>query len=293
MNNFISVVIPTSCRSIDMLNHAVQSVKEQILPVYEIIVVDDNCYNDLSQNIILYCQKHNLIYARSGNVGAAAARNIGINVARGEYVAFLDDDDIWLPNKLQMQMPLFLDYNVGLVYSRGYTVTIEKYNNTLTTPYATNRYYKTEVNYNDLLEKNYIGTTSQLIVKRSILMQINGFDESLPSRQDYDLCLRVARHYRCVGVDDYLFVHFVHSKNQITANAVINMRGYELLFKKYRSDIYQIKDAPRKWFYRIMEWALKSSSYTIFIKYFFLAIINNPLKVKETIKKCVRQNKNI
>ena len=98
-------------------------------------------------------------------------------------------------------------------------------------------------------------------------------------------------YYRCVGADDYLFVHYIHSKNQITANAVINMQGYELLFKKYRSDIYRIKDAPRKWFYRIMQWALESSSYTIFIKYFFLAIISNPLKVKETIDKCVKQNK--
>lgn len=291
MNNFISVVIPTSCRPIDILNHAVQSVEEQSLPAHEIIIVDDNSDGKLSQNIILYCQEKNLIYTKSDNVGAAAARNVGIAVAKGAYIAFLDDDDIWLPNKLQMQMPLFSEHNVGLVYSRGYTVTTENQNNALTTPYATDRYYKTEVHYNDLLEKNYIGTTSQLVVRRSILMQIQGFDESLPSRQDYDLCLRIARHYRCVGVDDYLFVHYIHGKNQITANATINMKGYELLFKKYISDIYQTKDAPRKWCYRIMHWALESSSYTTFIKYLFLAIISNPLKVKETIKKCVKQNK--
>ena len=106
-------------------------------------------------------------------------------------------------------------------------------------------------------------------MRKSILIQINGFDESLPSRQDYDLCLRIARHYRCVGVDDYLFLHYIHSKNQITANANINMRGYQLLFKKFKSDIYEIKDAPRKWYYRIARWALASSSYTIFIKYLF------------------------
>ena len=188
-------------------------------------------------------------------------------------------------------MPLFSEHNVGLVYSRGYTVTTENQNNALTTPYATDRYYKTEVHYNDLLEKNYIGTTSQLVVRRTILMQIQGFDESLPSRQDYDLCLRIARHYRCVGVDDYLFVHYIHGKDQITGNAVTNMKGYELLFKKYISDIYRTKDAPRKWCYRIMHWSLASSAYTTFIKYLFLAIISNPLKAKETIKKCVKQNK--
>lgn len=120
----------------------------------------------------------NLIYTKSDNVGAAAALNVGIAIAKGAYIAFLDDDDIWLPNKLQMQMPLFSEHNVGLVYSRGYTVTTENQNNVLATPYATDRYNKMEVHYNDLLEKNYIGTTSQLVVRRAILMQIQGIDES-------------------------------------------------------------------------------------------------------------------
>ena len=291
MNDFISVVIPTFCRSIGMLNDAVQSVKGQKLPVDEIIIVDDNIDNALSRNIALYCHQNNLIYVASGNVGAAIARNIGINIAKGAYVAFLDDDDIWLSDKLLMQLPLFSDPNVGLVYSRGYTIKIDSHGHTFKTPYATDSYYKTEVYYKDLLEKNYIGTTSQLVARKSVLMHINGFDESLPSRQDYDLCLRVARHYRCLGVDDYLFIHYIHSEDQITAHANINMIGYKFVFKKYKSDIYQIKDAPRMWCYRIMRCALADSSYPIFIRYLFLAIISNPFKIKETIKKCIKQNK--
>lgn len=188
-------------------------------------------------------------------------------------------------------MALFSTSNIGLVYCKGYTIKTDNHHNALVMPYATTSYYKTEVHYNDLLEKNYIGTTSQLVVRKSILIEINGFDESLSSRQDYDLCLRIARHYRCVGVDDYLFVHYKHNKNQITTNAKINMKGYQLLFQKYKSDISQIKDASRKWYYRIAHWALASSSYAIFIKYFFLAIIDNPLKAKETIKKCMKQAK--
>ena len=67
MNNFISVVIPTSCRPIDILNHAVQSVEEQSLPAHEIIIVDDNSDGKLSQNIILYCQEKNLIYTTASS----------------------------------------------------------------------------------------------------------------------------------------------------------------------------------------------------------------------------------
>lgn len=291
MNNFISVIIPTYCRETEILDNAVKSVKTQSLPVYEIIIVDDNSDKILSQSILLYCQRNNLIYTASGNVGAAAARNVGINIARGTFIAFLDDDDVWLPHKLQMQMPLFDAPDVGLVYSRGYTIKTDTQKKEITIPYATDSYYRKEVCYNNLLEKNYIGTTSQLVIKKTILIQINGFDESLPSRQDYDLCLRISRQYRCVGVDDYLFLHYIHSKNQITANAKINLEGYQMLFEKYKTDIFQIKDASRKWYYRITRCALASSSYATFIKYLFLAIIVNPLKAKETIKKCFEQTK--
>lgn len=289
MKDFISAVIPTFCRTINMLNNAVQSVKKQTVPVYEIIIVDDNRDNSLSEKISLYCQENDLIYIASGNVGAAAARNIGINIAKGDYIAFLDDDDIWLPNKLLLQMPLFLNSDTGLVYSRGYTTKLNDQGIALQIPYATDRYYKMEVRYEDLLEKNYIGTTSQIVAKKSVLLQINGFDESLPSRQDYDLCLRIARYYRCLGADEYLFLHNIHSDNQITSNTITNMQGYKLLFEKYKTDIQGVKDAPRKWCYRISNHALVGKSYGIFIKYFFMAILYNPLKIKETVARCFKK----
>ncbi len=291
MNNLISVIIPTYCRSINMLRTAVQSVKGQSEPVFEIIIVDDNNDCLLSKAIYSYCQENGLIYMASGNVGAAAARNIGINIAKGAYIAFLDDDDTWLPDKLRMQMSLFSNTEIGLVYSRGYTVKTDAYNHMLKVPYATDSYFRTEVYYKDLLERNYIGTTTQLVVKKAVLIQINGFDESLPSRQDYDLCLRIAKHYRCVGVDEHLFIHNIHGKDQITSNAIINMKGYQILFKKYKSDIFQIADAPRKWCYRITRNALYGKSYAVFAKYLFWAILYNPLKIRETIRKCVGQTK--
>ena len=287
MNNQISVIIPTYCRSINTLHMAVQSVKEQSVPIFEIIIIDDNYDASLSKDIIFYCQNNDLVYAASGNVGAAQARNIGINIAQGTYIAFLDDDDTWLPNKLSMQMPLFADSNVGLVYSRGYTVKIDDYGNRQKKPYATDSYFKENVSYKDLLEKNYIGTTSQLVVTKSVLVQINGFDESLPSRQDYDLCLRVAKYYRCLGVSEYLFIHNIHGENQITANSFVNMKGYQMLFNKYKSDIYRTADAPRKWCYRITRNAFYGKFYIIFLKYLFLAILYNPLKIKETVQKCI------
>ena len=112
MNDQISVIIPTYCRAVSTLHAAVQSVKEQDVPVLEIIIIDDNYDTSLSKDIVSYCQENALVYAASGNAGAAVARNIGINIAQGSFIAFLDDDDTWLPNKLSMQIPLFSNSNV-------------------------------------------------------------------------------------------------------------------------------------------------------------------------------------
>ena len=68
------------------------------------------------------------------------------------------------------------------------------------------------------------------------------------------------------------------------------MKGYQMLFHKYKSDIYQIADAPRKWCYRITRNALYGKAYAVFLKYVFVAVLYNPFKIKETIQKCIAHN---
>lgn len=113
----VSVVIPTYNRSLSILKNAINSVLNQKYPTYEIIIIDDNKDDNLllSESIKEFCSANNLIYIRSFGVGAARARNIGIKIAKGDFIAFLDDDDVWIPNKLAAQMPLFTTTSVGLV----------------------------------------------------------------------------------------------------------------------------------------------------------------------------------
>ena len=285
MDDLVSVIIPTYCRSTTLLNNAVQSVIQQKETALEIIIVDDNKDSLLSEEIKVYCATNNLIYMYSNNIGASGARNVGIQFSKGKYIAFLDDDDVWLPDKLLMQIPFFDDPTVGLVYSRGYTYKIGDDGSISKSFYATDNYYKSEVNYKDLLQQNYIGTTTQFIVRRDALIQIGGFDETLPSRQDYDLCLRISQYYRCVGSEKYLFIHYKHSEKQITANAHANMKGYQMVFKKYKKDIFLAEGALRKWCCRIARCALSDSSYVIFLVYFLWALLDNPLSYKDTIRK--------
>lgn len=287
MNDPVSVVIPSYHRTVNTLSRAVKSVWRQKYPILEIIVVDDNRDDPaLSNAIKAFCFDHQLKYILSGGIGGSGARNCGIDAASGKYIAFLDDDDEWLPDKLSVQMALFTSPCIGLVYSRGYTVTTKTDGTVSQEFYSTDRYYKAEVSYRDLLIKNYIGTTTQIIVRRDILQKLGGFDESLPSRQDYDLCLRVAREYCCVGADQYLFIHYLHNGGQITADPHRNMVGYQMLLHKYRNDIRRVKDAYRGFCYRIARCARIDRSYAIFAKYVLLALLDSPFRACETLQMC-------
>lgn len=287
MNDSVSVIIPSYRRTTDILAKAVKSVRQQTYPVSEIIIVDDNDDDfALSGSIKEFCLTQRLKYVQSGGIGGAGARNRGVRAASGEYIAFLDDDDEWLPEKLKMQMALFTSSEIGLVYSRGYTITTRPDGTIHQEHYATDGYYKMEVNYQDLLIKNYIGTTTQIVVRREVLQEIRGFDETLPSRQDYDLCIRIAKKYRCVGADQYLFRHHLHNKGQITADPHRNMVGYQMLLNKYKKDIHRIDGAYRGFCYRIVRCARDNRSYAALAKYTFLALLHEPFHASETIRKC-------
>lgn len=287
MNYSVSVVIPSYHRTIETISRAVTSVRQQNYPVLEIIIVDDNEKDHaLSMAIKMYCHNNCLKYIHSGGLGGSGARNRGISAASGDYIAFLDDDDEWLPDKLSMQMSLFSSTDIGLVYSRGYTVTEKSDGTIVKSPYATEQYYKTSVSYADLLCKNYIGTTSQIVVRRDAVQKLGGFDETLPSRQDYDLCLRIAKEYTCIGADQHLFIHYIHNNGQITADPHTNMVGYQRLLQKYKSDIRLVEGAYRRFCYRIARCARKNRSYVTFFRYFLLALLDSPSHAIETIKKC-------
>lgn len=288
MNKLVSVVIPSYNRTTTTLKRAVESIYRQSYPELEVIVVDDNKDRPvLSKDIKEFCLPYGIRYIRSNGLGGAGARNVGIRTAVGEYIAFLDDDDEWLPEKLSSQIKLFADPDVGLVYSRGYTIIVKADGTISRRCYATDSYFLTEVGYQDLLRKNYIGTTTQIVVRRNILLKIGGFDESLPSRQDYDLCLRIAQEYRCIGVDSYLFNHYIHNSGQITADPHRNMVGYQMILRKYKKDICCRKNTYCGFCYRIARCARADRSYFIFLRYTFLACINNPRHFRKAFKKCL------
>lgn len=192
----VSVVIPTRNRA-GRLAEAVASVLAQSHDPIEVVVVDDASDDDTPAVIRALVESDPRIRSvrHPEPRGAQAARNAGIRDARGPVVAFLDDDCVWLPTKLEKQLAA-LDDRRGVVYCRhairhGDAWVVEGEPDATRDPVG------------GLLRKNYIGTYS-VLVRRDLLDAVGGFDEAMPRLQDWDLMLRLARHTRFAYVPEVL-----------------------------------------------------------------------------------------
>ena len=277
----VSVIIPSAQRRPATILHAISSVLEQTYPSLEVILVDDNTETSLSSEIEATIQKIPQVryIKNTGNHGACAARNVGISCARGEVIAFLDDDDEWLPEKIECQIQALTE-DVVLVYCNGW-----KINNCCTPPlvmpYRQSKEFYPSVSFELLLEKNHIGTTTQLLARKSALEKIGGFDTRFPARQDYDLCLRLAQIGRVVGVDAYLFRHYLHDGDQISKSSKASLEGYLLIFRKYQKDLQCYPHALGSLFFKIARMQRLQQHILKAIYYYFRGVFLLPGRWRE------------
>jgi glycosyltransferase involved in cell wall biosynthesis len=199
----VSIVIPTRNR-IDLLDRAINSVINQTYTDWEIIVVDD-ASTDQTESTMSAKQSEQIRYTRLQNrSGGAVARNIGIGNSNGDLIAFLDDDDEWLPEKLQKQIDCIRqDKQIGICYTGRKTVR----KGNLIFGFGKNysfKYPPGEDQFKAIMSDNFIGITSSVMIPRKILKEINGFDELLPCFQDYDLYIRIMKHWKAVGINEPL-----------------------------------------------------------------------------------------
>jgi glycosyltransferase involved in cell wall biosynthesis len=224
----VSVVIPTFNRA-ELLPAAIRSVLNQTFQDFEVLIVDDGS-SDTTPEAVKSFDDNRIHYVRHPVPrGGAAARNTGIAHARGEYVAFLDDDDEWFPHKLASQMAVMRrsEPEVAAIYS-GYFI-VER---------ATGRVCSrmTPKVRGDLsaalLASNPIGGTSCVLVKKDCLEKVGCFDESLPSFQDRDLWIRLSREFRFDYVEEPLLNYYVHPK-KVWTNFDALLQGLEIMLAKY------------------------------------------------------------
>lgn len=239
MSTLVSVVIPTHNRA-DLLPRAVESVLNQTYSNLEVIVVSDGSTDATEDIVKRYSNSDSRVRfigyspAKGGNV----ARNTGIEASKGDYIAFLDDDDEWLPEKLQKQVNL-LDNNdaIGLVYTGAHII-----------------YVKEKVEYNStskergnlktrILIDNCIGTTSTVVLRKSVLSQSGIFDESLNALQDYDLWIRIAQHSEIEVVPEPLINYYNYrGEKQVSAVTQKYIDAFEYINRKYEKELNALNE---------------------------------------------------
>ncbi|MCB9450364.1 MAG: glycosyltransferase [Anaerolineaceae bacterium] len=183
MSSLASVIIPTFNRSA-LLREAVDSALAQNYRPLEVIVVDDGSTDDTAELMAAYGD--GVRYIRQANAGVSAARNHGFSVSKGAFVAFLDDDDRYLPQKIERQVAYIQAHPaVGLVHSR-YLL-----GNAAGQVVGRMGLLSEGDVLKELLHRNFLWMSAPLI-RRDVLEKVGGFDEALSTAADYDLWLRIA-----------------------------------------------------------------------------------------------------
>lgn len=230
----VTAVITSFKRDIKVVERAVDSVLNQTYPDIELLIVDDNQPDSrYSDELKELCRRKNITYLSQGaNKGACSARNYGISHASGQYIGFLDDDDEWLPEKITKQIACFeKNPEAGLVYCRGNIVNEETHS--IIGIYNENN-IKPDMSFQNMLAKDYVGSTSQPLIKKECFEKVGGFWEKQPARQDYEMWLRIAQSYPIVGIPDILFIHSMHEGEQISKSFEKSYMGYKNILERYK-----------------------------------------------------------
>lgn len=215
----VSVIIPTHNRA-EMLRRAIASVLAQTFTDTEIIVVSDGSVDHTAEVVAFFADPRLRFLRHETARGASAARNTGLRAATGRMVAFLDDDDEWLPQKLAVQVPVLegAGPEVGLVYCWIESVRdgqcVDRRCPTL----------KGDI-FRQMLDRQAITNSSALLVRRDAALHIGGFDENLPRGNDGDFIRRLCRHYHVDVVPQLLVKVHVGHPDRITVDSKRNLRN--------------------------------------------------------------------
>ena len=214
----VSVIIPAyNCER--FIGETIKSVLSQTYQDFEVLVIDDGS-EDKTQEIVKGINDPKIVYIHhEENSGVSVARNNAITKSRGEYIALLDHDDLWLPEKLERQVPILeSDPKVGLVYSDCYIIDLNGH--ILGRNFQDHHPHRGEV-FPDLFLDNFIPCLTVLI-RKDALDRVGLFNPEFSIAEEYDLFLRIAEVYKVDFVDLPLAKYRLHetnfSKNEVRAN---------------------------------------------------------------------------
>lgn len=243
----VSVVIPTFGRS-ELLPRAIDSVMTQTYRNIEVFVVDDNDYGsehrmrtEKIQKDYLGCSNITFLMHKE-NLGGAAARNTGSKASKGKYIAFLDDDDEWFPEKIEKQVRYFelMGNDVGAIYC-GYILQEHE---------GDVEIFRTE---NGKVIKEILmlefdpGASSTLVFRRDVLKELNYFDERFIRYQDLEILIRLCRNYEvdvCPGI-------LLRINGHNVPNSKVIESAQKLFLREFKNDIMSLPFQDSSYIYAI------------------------------------------
>jgi len=292
---FFTVVIPTHNRSL-LLKRAVESVLCQTLEDFELIVIDDHSTDDTASIVKSFTDSRVHYLTNQRIKGACGARNTGIFSAKGKWVAFLDDDDVWLPEKLKCQYEVIQNakQTVGLICT-DYAILKENGQSPIIIKNRPLGWVRDKVLYG-----GSIGCLSSTCIRYDVLRAIEGFDEHFPSNQDQDLWLRVAELATFTYVPKTLVIMYQEKRLRIGQNLNSKLEGYVMLREKYATLIEQNLRLQHRHESNIFTYALMLKKKKLVMKtlpWFLLGIIvdfpNYLLTLNATFLSIYRRRKQI
>lgn len=203
----ISIIIPTFNR-IDFLKKAIASVQKQTYKNYELIIVDDGSTDKTSEFLETLCD---IKIITQENTGVAAARNAGIKIASGEYIAFLDSDDIWLEHKLKTQVE-WLESNPSIKWVHSNELWFRDGQEVK----QLKKHQKGGADQFLQCIKECVISPSTVVIHKDLLAQVGGFDEEMVVCEDYDLWLKLTSIYEVGFIEDALIHRFGGHADQLS-----------------------------------------------------------------------------
>ncbi len=257
----ISVVIPVYNRA-DRIKKTISNIFEQTYSDIEVIVVDDGSSDEIDLALKSFVELSNFSFVKSDrNYGACHARNIGIQKAKGEYIAFQDSDDLWHKTKLGDQLKFLQNNNADIcicgmqnIYADGHMT----------------KFHKEGFNQKDITLENELATSffsTQLILGKRECFLREQFDERFPRFQDWDLGIRLVKNFKVVYLDKVLVDRLVQN-DSLSHNKEKGYIAGKLILNKYRSEyqLYPKSEARFLEFYAQFQEAVGESSRENLIK---------------------------
>ena len=227
------------------IGETLASVFAQTFTDYEVIVINDGSPDTEELERALEPYFDRISYLKQENLGAGAARNVGVRAAKGEFIAFLDADDLWLPNYLEEQVRFIREHDCDLVCADALMFG--------ETPNAGRTYMEWlmgtappagTVTFLDLLSAERSLITSGVVARRELILEVGLFDEALRNAQDFDLWFRLARHGARLMYHKKVLLRYRCHANSLTGDAV-NSLARELNVLNKIEEAYNFTPAER------------------------------------------------